>query len=160
MHQTLPSSNSLVVCQICNKKSKFNDCSPAEVIRLAIVNLIKEKGVQWDIHGFICKPCLNDFRSQYIESLFDSEKDELSSVEKNVIENMKQQEIITQDLYREYNEKTSSWDTASDKLAKLGGSWTFVLCFMGLIIVWVLTNVVLANYHKAWDSYPFCRCRC
>ena len=153
---TTLTSKSLVLCQICNKKHKFSDSSPAEVIRLAIVKLIKEKNNDsWESDGFICKPCLNDYRSLYIESLFNSEKDELSSVEKSVIENMKQQEIITQDLYKDYNEKISAWDTASDKLARFGGSWKFVLFFIGIIIFWIALNVYLATTNQAWDKYPF-----
>ena len=38
------------------------------------------------------------------------------------------------------------------------GSWPFVFCFLGVMIVWALVNVVVFHdilHHKAFDPYPF-----
>ena len=41
----------------------------------------------------------------------------------------------------------------ADAVASFGGSWTFILTFLGILIVYTATNVVLGN--SAWDPYPF-----
>ncbi|MEZ0607497.1 DUF1003 domain-containing protein [Fibrella sp. WM1] len=42
----------------------------------------------------------------------------------------------------------------ADRIADFGGSWTFILLFLGIIIVWMTTNVwYLSN--RGFDPYPF-----
>ena len=41
----------------------------------------------------------------------------------------------------------------ADTVAAFGGSWTFILTFLGILIVYTATNVALGN--SAWDPYPF-----
>ena len=42
---------------------------------------------------------------------------------------------------------------AADAIAKFAGSWAFIFTFTGILILWMLTNVLLAV--KAFDPYPF-----
>src|SRR4029078_667103 len=41
----------------------------------------------------------------------------------------------------------------ADTVASFGGSCTFSLTFLGILIVYTATNVALSN--SAWDPYPF-----
>jgi uncharacterized membrane protein len=41
----------------------------------------------------------------------------------------------------------------ADLVAGFGGSWTFIIIFGVVLVVYSTTNVVLG--HKAWDPYPF-----
>ena len=41
----------------------------------------------------------------------------------------------------------------ADKVASFGGSWTFIILFGSVMVVYTLVNIVLG--HKAWDPYPF-----
>lgn len=42
---------------------------------------------------------------------------------------------------------------AADIIAKFAGSWAFIFSFTGILIVWMVVNVLLAS--KAFDPYPF-----
>lgn len=42
---------------------------------------------------------------------------------------------------------------AADTIAKFAGSWAFIFSFTGILIVWMVVNVLLAS--KAFDPYPF-----
>lgn len=42
---------------------------------------------------------------------------------------------------------------ASDRLSSLAGSWTFVIGFTLLLLVWITVNTVFAA--KSFDPYPF-----
>lgn len=42
---------------------------------------------------------------------------------------------------------------ASDAIAKFAGSWAFIFSFTGVLILWMVVNVILAS--KAFDPYPF-----
>jgi uncharacterized membrane protein len=41
----------------------------------------------------------------------------------------------------------------ADTVAGFGGSWTFILIFLSVLVVYTIVNVVLRR--SAWDSYPF-----
>ena len=41
----------------------------------------------------------------------------------------------------------------ADAVAAFGGSWTFILTFLGILVVYTAVNVVLGG--SAWDPYPF-----
>jgi CRP/FNR family transcriptional regulator, cyclic AMP receptor protein len=51
-------------------------------------------------------------------------------------------------------EKESTFgERIADRVAAFGGSWTFIILFLVVLIVYSAINVVLG--HKAWDPYPF-----
>ncbi len=49
--------------------------------------------------------------------------------------------------------KESFGQRASDRLSSLAGSWTFIIGFTLLLLVWITINTVLAA--KSFDPYPF-----
>ena len=50
-------------------------------------------------------------------------------------------------------EKLSFGQRASDAVAKFAGSWAFIFSFSGVLILWMVVNVLLAA--GAFDPYPF-----
>jgi CRP/FNR family cyclic AMP-dependent transcriptional regulator len=44
-------------------------------------------------------------------------------------------------------------DRIADTVARFGGSWTFIIFFLVVLVIYSGINVALAN--KAWDPYPF-----
>src|SRR6185295_10578400 len=44
----------------------------------------------------------------------------------------------------------------ADRIAAFGGSWTFLLLFLVVLVSWVgLNSLVLARRHEAFDPYPY-----
>jgi CRP/FNR family cyclic AMP-dependent transcriptional regulator len=41
----------------------------------------------------------------------------------------------------------------ADEVAKFGGSWTFIMLFAAVLLIYTVVNIVLRG--KAWDPYPF-----
>ena len=50
-------------------------------------------------------------------------------------------------------EKSTIGQRAADSIAKFAGSWAFIFSFVGILILWMTVNIVLAA--KAFDPYPF-----
>ncbi len=44
---------------------------------------------------------------------------------------------------------------AADKLTKWAGSWTFIISFFILIVLWMTMNTSWIIFGKNWDEYPF-----
>ena len=50
-------------------------------------------------------------------------------------------------------EKYTPGQRAADSIAKFAGSWAFIFSFTGVLLAWMILNVLLAA--KAFDPYPF-----
>jgi CRP/FNR family cyclic AMP-dependent transcriptional regulator len=50
-------------------------------------------------------------------------------------------------------EEMSFGDRVADSVARFGGSWTFIILFGAVLLLYTATNTVLRG--KAWDPYPF-----
>ena len=89
-----------------------------------------------------------------------SQWDSLSPTERTVIDGVlkriTQTEIITHDTNREFRETRNFGEQMSDRIATFGGSWTFILLFIGVLITWALLNTKLLGPRlPAFDPYPF-----
>ena len=50
-------------------------------------------------------------------------------------------------------EKYTLGQHAANSIAKFAGSWAFIFSFTGVLVLWMVVNVILAA--KAFDPYPF-----
>jgi uncharacterized membrane protein len=50
-------------------------------------------------------------------------------------------------------EKSTFGDRIADTVARFGGSWTFIILFLVVLVIYSCINVALVN--RAWDPYPF-----
>ena len=50
-------------------------------------------------------------------------------------------------------EKYTLGQRAADTIAKFAGSWAFIFSFTGVLVLWMIVNVILVA--KAFDPYPF-----
>ncbi|MZQ99634.1 MAG: DUF1003 domain-containing protein [Acidaminobacter sp.] len=60
---------------------------------------------------------------------------------------------VSQNINQSHHETYSIGDKISDKMALIAGSWTFIISFMMILMLWIITNSVLMN--KPFDAYPF-----
>ena len=51
------------------------------------------------------------------------------------------------------DEKYTFGERIADGVASFGGSWTFIMVFAVVLVIWTAINVALRT--KAWDPYPF-----
>lgn len=122
-----------------------------------IFELICKEHPGFSLQSYISVDELSQYRKQYLRSLVETEKGELSQLEKEVIESIAQDEILSSKLINPSPEKLSTGDRAADAIASFGGSWTFIIVFFGFLIVWMSVNVAMALFfkEKAFDPYPF-----
>lgn len=97
---------------------------------------------------------LNKFRTDYIEKLLEDEKKDLSTLEVEVIDRIKNLETVSKDIDFEADEELTFGQKIADKVAVFGGSWTFILSFGGFIFIWIVINIVFLA-QKPFDPYPF-----
>jgi uncharacterized membrane protein len=73
-----------------------------------------------------------------------------------VIERLTQRLHISRNVNREYEETLTVGQRLADRIAIFGGSWTFILLFLSLLLLWIVLNtVVLTRLSKPFDPYPY-----
>lgn len=64
--------------------------------------------------------------------------------------------IVTRALEHPTNDEQSFGDRLADRMAAFGGSWTFILLFLGFLAAWAFLNTeVLGPRRAAFDPYPY-----
>lgn len=48
---------------------------------------------------------------------------------------------------------TTFGQRSADRLTRLAGSWTFILLFLTILVLWVFANIFA--WINSWDPYPF-----
>ena len=61
-------------------------------------------------------------------------------------------EPVAIDIIKEDEESKSFGERLADKLTKVAGSWSFLLCFILFLIVWIILNLYA---FESIDPYPF-----
>lgn len=59
----------------------------------------------------------------------------------------------TRNPNRVIEEEATFGDRLADSVARFGGSWSFIMAFGAVLVVYTYINVVLGR--QAWDPYPF-----
>jgi uncharacterized membrane protein len=61
---------------------------------------------------------------------------------------------VTRNLNVEEEERLTFGQRVADRVASFGGSWTFIISFAVVLVVWVIVNSVLLIAHP-FDPYPY-----
>lgn len=91
--------------------------------------------------------------SEFFHSAFEK----LSSAEKRVINDILERRRTSRDVVRDHEEALTFGQRVADRVASFGGSWTFILMFVGILVIWVVVNsfVLLRIGDQAFDPYPY-----
>ncbi len=60
---------------------------------------------------------------------------------------------VTRNLNEEEEERLTFGERIADKVAAFGGSWTFIIVFGFVLLLWMGVNIYMATH--AFDPYPF-----
>lgn len=92
---------------------------------------------------------LSHNQTEYIKNILNADKADLEEV----LRSIKEKEVLSENINDNYDETTTFGQRIADRVAAFGGSRTFIIIFLSVLIVWMGLNVALGK--KAWDSYPF-----
>lgn len=142
------------ISQISHKKIRKGEEIKVEDLREGIFNLIQTQHQNFDKEGYISLSELNQYRRLYITSLISQERGEMAALDNNVLEAIKNNSILTENIQDEIDTTVTFGQRIADKVASFGGSWSFIITFFLFIIIWMVINVVILTV-KPFDPYPF-----
>src|SRR5690242_1591134 len=92
--------------------------------------------------------------SNVINQVSSDEKEYLEKLHKIVQQTIEEEGLIINNLLHPPADILSPGQKLSDKVARFGGSWKFIMLFGIILIVWIAYNVSVLS-SKAFDPYPF-----
>ncbi len=146
--------NSKIRCDVCGRDVPQSASVPAALIRPTVVESILKDHPGWTSNSHICLPDLNRYRSQYVQSVLETERGELSSLEKEVVESLREHELLAANANEEFDSNITFGERIADGVARFGGSWTFIIIFGLVLVTWLVVNTrwILSN---PFDPFPY-----
>jgi uncharacterized membrane protein len=141
-------------CAVCHKTFPSSEIISGELVRNEIAAEIRRSVPDWSTDKFICRPDLTSVRSKYVQSLLESEKGELTTLEQQVLRSLQKQELLSKDIETEFDQEWSLGERLADKIASFGGSWTFLICFGVFLLLWIGINSAVFLWRPV-DPFPF-----
>lgn len=132
----------------------MSDLTPGRFVRPLVANRIVADHPAWNLDSYICHIDLNHYRSNYVQSVLEEERGELSSLEKEVIHSLRDHEILAQNLNQAVDERATFGQRLADRVASFGGSWRFILSFGTVLVIWIVINS-LSFLGKPFDPFPY-----
>jgi uncharacterized membrane protein len=80
--------------------------------------------------------------------------DALSEIEHHVLQSSVERKPVSRNTNESFAETRSYGDRVADWIARIGGSWSFILGFIAFLIAWTLANAWFLGQDR-FDPYPF-----
>lgn len=144
----------MIVCPICQQERRVNEVIHGELVHGPILELIRKRNPSWSAQEVVCFHCLNRLRAEYVEDVLEEERGELSALENEVIQSMKEHEILSKNINPEFDRQLTVGERLADKIAEFGGSWGFIIAFAVVMAVWITLNAIVLVW-RPFDPYPF-----
>jgi len=142
------------ISQISNQEILKGEEVKGIDIREGIFILIKSIFPDFDKESYITIDELNHYRRIYLTSLITQEKGEIAVIDKDVVDAIKNNSILSENIQDEVEAELTFGQRLADKVATFGGSWAFIITFFTFILIWMIINIwFLAT--SPFDPYPF-----
>lgn len=93
-------------------------------------------------------------KNNEIQNLLSEEDEHLARLHDIVQQSIKSEELLENNLLNPPKEVLTRGQSISDKVARFGGSWNFIIAFGIILTVWIVYNI-LAPAGDNFDPYPF-----
>lgn len=123
-------------------------------IREGVFDLLKQSFPEFSKQDYISINELNQYRRNYLTSLIIQEKGELAAIDLDVLNAIKNNSILSENIQEEIESKITFGQRLADNVAAFGGSWTFIITFFSFIMIWITINALFLTVN-AIDAYPF-----
>ncbi|MFD2825314.1 DUF1003 domain-containing protein [Leeuwenhoekiella polynyae] len=89
-----------------------------------------------------------------LDNLLNAKSIQVKKLQEIVKKAIEDENLITNNLLNPPKELLTKGQSISDKVAKFGGSWAFIISFFIILVVWILFNT-LTPIKDNFDPYPF-----
>ena len=143
-----------VKCAVCGKNIPAAEGVPAAAIPDGVAGLIQKDYPDWKRTGYVSRGILSRYQANFIASILEAERGDLSALEREVIDSIAQQEVLAENVNADFDKGLTTGQRIADAVAAFGGSWRFIIIFASIIAIWIGLNAAVLLF-KPFDPYPF-----
>lgn len=143
-----------VNCFITHRAIDESHAIKGSDMRETIFTYIRQIYPNFTTEDYISRGEFDKVRRNYLLYLIAQENEDISSVEKEVVNAITENKILTEDVEPLLENQLTLGQRAADRIAEFGGSWMFIICFFVVLIAWIVTNAWFLG-KKPFDPYPF-----
>jgi len=141
-------------CIISGQPLPEDELVPLVSVRPNLFRMLKNRNPNLSEEDFISEIELKKARAEYVRSVLEEEVGQLSALEMKVAESLRERELLSQNIDKEFEGKLTFGEALADKIAVFGGSWRFIISFGSILFVWIVANTIIMG-SKSFDPYPF-----
>ena len=142
-------------CPITGNNTPIANRIPLHAINTHVLDMIAKDHPNAIEAKWISREALNKYQTAFTQELIAQERGELTELEKQVVDAIHQQEILSVNVCDDIVDKATLGQRAADVVASFGGSWFFVIGFTFFILVWMSINTYWFFHPNIFDPYPF-----
>ena len=90
----------------------------------------------------------------FVHMHFGKTVEELGDIERHVLRRAHERKVISTDINAALSAESSVGQRLADKIARVGGSWSFIVAFLLFLVFWCVVNTVVL-LTRPFDPYPF-----
>ncbi len=95
---------------------------------------------------------LDDLAEEHLGTSYN----DLEKPEQSVIDSIAEAEPIAENVNELFHEQLTFGQRLADKISAFGGSWTFIIIFLSVLVTWMLINsFYLVSPQQPFDPYPY-----
>jgi uncharacterized membrane protein len=146
--------NGKITCAISGKEYLADQAIPLSALDKNMQSFIILNYPKVTHESYIGDEQLIHVKKDYLNQILANEFGELDELEKEVINSISGNKILSEHVDFAFEEKSTFGERVADKIAEFGGSWTFITIFFSFIIFWIAVNVWWLS-NSAFDPFPF-----
>jgi len=143
-------------CVLCGNGTHEGHRHPVRRLRPELISflgrLVAPRAIEDDAR--ICRSCLTDLRTKQVLEQLEAERGALTELEREVAEKAAAHATVATNLTESLERDATFGQRIADVVARVGGSWPFVISFLCVLAIWMATNSY-ALRGKAFDPYPY-----
>jgi uncharacterized membrane protein len=124
------------------------------MLRPALLQRIRVDHPELADDAVLSRVLVDTYRSRLIEGLLAAEHGEVRALDRDVAESIARHETIAYDADSRFDKHRTLGERMADVVASFGGSWSFIILFGVVLVIWMAINIALGQT-SAFDPYPF-----
>lgn len=144
----------LQTCYLDGKK--FSNLEGKTFAKLAnpIQRIIQAKYPKIKKTDFVCNNDILKFTLCHVDNLVENDSKKINKLDYRLTKTMENNKFEITDVNYVMKKSLTPGQRISNIVARFGGSWTFIIIFLAILLIWMLLNgLQLFGIH--FDKYPF-----
>jgi len=99
---------------------------------------------------------MNIHLPEFVKRIFHASIESLPEHEQKIARHFVERTHISRNINKEFDSKLKLGQKVADKVARFGGSWTFIIIFISILISWIVLNsIILVKQGESFDPFPY-----